>query len=60
MQALGGDSRRIDAIIVWPMVDVIGVLARRVIGFRFVSQAYWYESNQDRGYIGTIGLLVRL
>ena len=33
VQALSGNSRHIGAIIVWFMVDVIGVLARRVIGF---------------------------
>ena len=33
VQASSGDSRRIGAIIVWFMVDVVGVSARRVIGF---------------------------
>ena len=54
VQASGGNSRRIGAIIVWFMVDVVGVSAQRVIGFGFVSQAYRHESNLDRRHIGTI------
>ena len=54
VQASGGDSRRIGTIIVWFMVDVVGVSTRRVIGFGFVSQAYRHESNLDRRHTGTI------
>ena len=54
VQASSGDSRRIGAIIVWFMVDVVGVSARRVIGFSFVSQAYQHESNLDHRHTGTI------
>ena len=58
VQASGGDSRRIGAIIVWFMVDVVGISARRVIGFSFISQAYRHESNLDRRHTGTIIWLV--
>ena len=54
VQASGSNSRRISAIIVWFMVDVIGISARRVIGFGFVSQAYRHESNLDCKHTGTI------
>jgi hypothetical protein len=48
VQASGGDSRRIGAIIVWFMVDVVGVSARRVIGFGFVLQAYRHNHSVGR------------
>ena len=55
VQASGGDSRRIGAIIVWFVVDVVGVSARRVIGFGFVSQAY----RHDRLSIQVAGVSAR-
>ena len=54
VQALSGDSKHIGAIIVWFMVDVVGVSARRVIGFSFVLQAYRHESNLDCRHTGMI------
>ena len=58
VQASGGNSRRIGAIIVWFMVDVVGVLAQQVIGFGFILQAYQHKSNLDYRHIGIIIRLV--